>query len=341
MNDIFSSLTTKKEQLDTLRPLSADQLIAVNDWLDIEYTYTSNWIEGNTLTRQETALILEKGITIEGKSLREHLEVTNHLKAINFIRSVVVNGHQFVTEDTIRDIHRIILAGINDTWAGNYRQAQVFIRGASVEPPKASDVPIKMMELMEWLQGIQGEHPVKIASDFHFRFVEIHPFMDGNGRTARLLSNLILLGHGYPMMIIKTNERKVYMDAIEKGTLTHDLTDFYTVLSQAVERSLNAFIALAHGKSVIAFYIDQEKGGDKKQVFIGKIAKLTNVSIPTIRHYMAMGLVKPYKKSKGGFLMFDIRTVDTIRRIKVLQEEKRMSLIEIRDWLKKELDNTL
>jgi len=335
MNDIFSLLASKKKQLDTLRPLSADQLMAVNDWLDIEYTYTSNWIEGNTLTRQETALILEKGITIDGKSLREHLEAINHLKAINFIRSVVVNGHQFITEDTIRDIHRIILAGINDAWAGNYRQAQVFIRGASVEPPKASEVPIKMMKLTEWLQGIQGEHPVKVASDFHFRFVEIHPFMDGNGRTARLLSNLILLGHGYPMMIIKTNERKVYMDAIEKGTLTHDLTDLYAVMSQAVERSLNAFIALAHGKSVTEFYIDQEKGGQKKAVFIGKIAKLANVSIPTIRHYIALGLIKPDTQSKGGFLLFDIRTVDLICRIKSLQEEKRMSLEEIKIELRK------
>ena len=335
MNDSYSLLTDKKKQLDSLRPLSAEQLMAVNDWLDIEYTYTSNWIEGNTLTRQETALILEKGITIEGKSLREHLEATNHLKAINFIRSVVSKGHQYITEATIRDIHRIILSGINDVWAGNYRQAQVFIRGASVEPPKASDVSIKMMKLVEWLQGIQGEHPVKIASDFHFRFVEIHPFMDGNGRTARLLSNLILLGHGYPMMIIKTNERKVYMDAIEKGTLTHDLTDFYTVLSQAVERSLDAFIALAHGKSVTQFYIDREQGEGKKTVFIGKIAKLANVSIPTIRHYIALGLIQADSQSRGGFLLFDIRTVDILRRIKKLQEEKRLSLEEIKRELRK------
>ena len=335
MDDIFSSLTKKKKQLDALRPLSADQLMAVNDWLDIEYTYTSNWIEGNTLSRQETALILEKGITIEGKSLREHLEATNHLKAINFIRSIVSSGHQFITENTICDIHKIILTGVNDVWAGNYRQAQVFIRGASVEPPRASDVPIRMMKLTQWLGGIQGEHPVKVASDFHFRFVEIHPFMDGNGRTARLLSNLILLGHGYPMMIIKTNERKVYMDAIEKGTITHDLTDFYLCISKAVERSLNSFIALAKGKSVTEFYIDQEQKGEKKSLFIGKIAKLANVSIPTIRHYMAIRLIEPDLKSKGGFLLFDIRTVDIIRRIKTLQEEKRMSLEEIKQELKK------
>jgi len=335
MNDIFTSLTEKKNKLDALRPLSADQLMAINDWLDIEYTYTSNWLEGNTLSRQETALILEKGITIEGKSLREHLEATNHLKAIHFIRSIVSKGHQFIAENTVRDIHRIILAGINDTWAGNYRQVQVFILGSSVEPPQASDVPIRMMRLIEWLQGIQGEHPVKIASEFHFRFVEIHPFMDGNGRTARLLSNLILLGHGYPMMIIKTNERKIYMDAIEKGTLTHDLTDFYTVLSQAVERSLDAFIALAHGKSVTQFYIDREQGEGKKTVFIGKIAKLAGVPIPTIRHYMAIGLIKADSQSTGGFLLFNIRTIDTLRRIKTLQEEKRLSLEEIKQELKK------
>lgn len=333
MDKTLQKLTEKKKHLDRLRPLSAEQLSAVNDWLDIEYTYTSNWIEGNTLNRQETALVLEKGITIEGKSLREHLEATNHLKAINFIRSIVKKGHQYITENTIKDIHKLILAGIDDKWAGVYRQIQVFIRGASVEPPTPDKVPVKMLKLAEWLQSIQGEHPVKVAADFHFRFVVIHPFIDGNGRTARLLTNLILLGHGYPIMIIKTNERTAYMQAIEKGTIAHDLTDFYSVITHAVERSLDAFIALGKGNSVTEFYIDKEKGDQTKPIFIGKIAKLANVSIPTIRHYMALGLIKPDKRSGGGFLMFDLSTIDKIKHIKKMQTEKRLSLTEIKQEL--------
>lgn len=333
MDNTFSNLTEKKEQLDGLRPLSPEQLSSVSDWLDVEYTYTSNWIEGNTLNRRETALILEKGITIDGKSLREHLEATNHLKAIHFVRSVVAKGHQYITENTIKDIHKLILAGIDDTWAGIYRQIQVFIRGASVEPPAPHDVPIRMMKLIEWLGGIQSEHPVKVAADLHFRFVEIHPFSDGNGRTARLLSNLVLLGYGYPMMIIKTKERQEYMSAIEKATMTHDLTDFYTVIGHAVERSLDAFIALSKGKSVIEFYIDEHKGGQAKPVFIGKIAKFADVSIPTIRHYMALGLIRPHEKSRGGFLLFELSVVDRIKRIQKLQNERRMSLDEIKKEL--------
>lgn len=317
-----------------MRPLSATQLAVVNDWLDVEYTYTSNWIEGNTLNRQETAMILEKGMTVAGKSLREHLEATNHLQAIHFIRSVVQKGHQYLTENTIKDIHKLILRGIDEKWAGVYRQIQVFIRGAAVEPPPPHEVPVRMRKLINWIQSIQEVHPVKVAADLHFRFVEIHPFLDGNGRTARLLTNLVLLGHGYPMMIIKTNEREAYIKAIEKGTLSGELNDFYEVIAKAVERSLDAFIALSRGKSVSEFYIDSNKTVENKLVFIGKIAKLANVTIPTIRHYMTYGLIKPNERSHGGFFLFDQASIERIKMIKKLQIENRLSLTEIREQLK-------
>lgn len=334
MDKLFARLTQRKKRLDRMRPLSPTQLAVASDWLDVEYTYTSNWIEGNTLSRQETAIILEKGMTVAGKSLREHLEATNHLQAINFVRSIVKKGHQYLTENTIKDIHSLILRGIDEKWAGVYRQIQVFIRGAAVEPPAPHEVPVRMRKLINWVQSIQGEHPVKVAADLHFRFVEIHPFLDGNGRTARLLTNLVLLGHGYPMMIIKTNEREAYIKAIEKGTLSGDLSDFYTVIAKAVERSLDTFIALSRGKSVTEFYIDSNKMEENKPVFIGKIAKLANVTIPTIRHYMAYGLIKPSERSHGGFLLFDRTTVERIKTIKKLQSENRLSLTEIREQLK-------
>lgn len=329
MVDIFDRLSAKKKQLDSLKSRPDEERASIQEWLDVEYTYTSNWIEGNTLTRQETALILEKGITIEGKTLREHLEATNHQRAIGFIRSIVKKGHQYITEQDVKAIHKIILTGIEDRLAGVYRQSQVFIRGAATEPPPPQEVPWRMKKLMEWLGSIQGEHPAKIAADFHLRFVDIHPFIDGNGRTARLLMNLVLLGHGYPMAIIKTEERQIYMKAIEEGILTGSLDSFYRVIAGAVARSLDAWIAVARGKPMTSYFIDQE-GKVAPLIFIGAVAKQAGVSIPTVRYYVSQGLIRPIQKSHGGFMQFDPSTALRIKKIKQMQQQERLTIEEIK-----------
>ncbi len=335
MVDIFDRLTIKKKKFDALRAIPPQERESLQEWLDVEYTYTSNWIEGNTLTRQETALVLEKGITIEGKTIREHLEATNHRKAIDFIRSIVRKGHQYITEQDIKAIHRIILTGIEDRWAGVYRQTQVFIRGAATEPPPPQDVPRRMRKFVEWLQSIQGEHPAKVAADVHLRFVEIHPFIDGNGRTARLLMNLILLGHGYPIAIVKTEERQMYMKAIEGAILTGSLENFYTVIAGAVERSLDAWTAAARGKPVTSYYVDQE-GKTAPLHFIGTVARDADVSIPTVRYYVSQGLIHPAQKSKGGFMQFDPSIAIRIKKIKKWQCEERLTIEEIKARLAQE-----
>ncbi|MDP1722268.1 MAG: Fic family protein [Candidatus Gottesmanbacteria bacterium] len=329
MVDIFDRLSIKKKKLDALKPLAGEERASLQEWLDTEYTYTSNWIEGNTLTREQTALVLEKGITIEGKTLREHVEATNHQKAIGFIRAIVKKGHQYISENDIKDIHRIILTGIEDRWAGIYRQSQVFIRGAATEPPPPNEVPWRMRKLVEWLGSIQGEHPVKVAADFHLRFVDIHPFIDGNGRTARLLMNLILLGHGYPIAIVKTEERQAYMQAIGDSIMTGSLQNFYNVIAGAVERSLDAWTAAAHGKPVIPYFVDQE-GVKQPLLFIGAVAKESMVSIPTVRYYVSQGLIRPTQKSQGGFMQFDPSIAIRIKQIKKWQREERLTIEEIK-----------
>lgn len=329
MVDIFDRLTIKKKKFDALKPRPDEERKSIQEWLDVEYTYTSNWIEGNTLTREQTALVLEKGITIEGKTIREHLEATNHQKAIGFIRSIVKKGHQYITEQDIKAIHKIILTGIEDRLAGVYRQSQVFIRGAATEPPPPQEVPCRMKKLMEWLGSIQGEHPAKIAADFHLRFVDIHPFIDGNGRTARLLMNLVLLGHGYPVAIIKTEERQAYMKAIEGGILTGSLENFYAVIVGAVDRSLDAWIAVARGKPMTSYFIDQESRV-APLIFIGAVAKQAGVSISTVRYYVSAGLIRPIQKSQGGFMQFGPSTAQRIKKIKQLQQQERLTIEEIK-----------
>ncbi len=258
MNTQLDILTAKKAELDTHRPLLPEQVANVQAWLDLEYTYTSNAIEGNTLNRAETALIIEKGITVQGKLLREHLEAVNHARAVRLIHSLMGKGHQELSEDDIKRLHKIVLTGINDEWAGLYRRINVFIVGADVEPPPPNAIPDRMAELIAWLDRQQETHPAQIAADLHFKFVEIHPFIDGNGRSARLLMNLTLLQHGYPLAIIKMSERLAYMMAINEGTVSGNLEPFREIIYTAIERTLDAWLTAVNGGSILPAFLDDK-----------------------------------------------------------------------------------
>src|SRR3989338_8258240 len=161
MTDLLQQLTEKKLKLDKLRPLKKEVIKNLEDWLKVELTYSSNAIEGNTLSRIETAEVIEKGVSavISGKALKDQLEAVNHAKAVEFIKQVasVRKGHQFITERDILDINKIILTGIDDYWAGMYSKTEVFIRGSNAEFPKPSTIPYAMKEFIEWLEAQQKE----------------------------------------------------------------------------------------------------------------------------------------------------------------------------------------
>ncbi len=246
MEDKLTKLTQKKQQLDSYRPLPPELVKNLEDWYRIELTFTSNAIEGNTLSRQETAMVVEKGITVEGKTVREHLEAINHAQALDFIKSLVAKKTRAVTEVEILDIHRLILAKIDDHNVGKYRNVPVRIAGSTVVLPNAAKVYDLMHEFGLWLQKFAG-HPVQYAADAHYKLVSIHPFVDGNGRTARLLMNLILIQAGYPPAIICKEDRKRYIDAIEKAQLGGSLDDYLAMIYEAVDRSLDIYLEAAKG----------------------------------------------------------------------------------------------
>lgn len=237
----WEELTKKKHLLDEHRPLPPDLVKNLEEWYKVELTYSSNAIEGNTLTRQETALVIEKGITVGGKSLIEHLEATNHAAALEFIKQLVNKGHSEINEKDILDIHHIVLKSIDDNNAGRYRNVSVRIAGSEVIMPNPIKIQNLMREFVEWLQK-SNDHPVKIAADAHFKLVSIHPFIDGNGRTARLLMNLILMQNGYIPAIIRVEDRLKYIQAVEKGQLTNQLDDYYPIIYQAVNKSLDVYL---------------------------------------------------------------------------------------------------
>lgn len=326
MDDIFEKLTKKKERLDKYRPLPPELVQNLEEWLDVELTYTSNAIEGNTLSRMETALVIEKGITVEGKSLREHLEAINHKEALVHIRELAKKGHQFIQEREILFLHSLILKGINDQWAGRYRQVPVRITGSNVVLPNYAKVPSLMQDFMLWLQSIAGEHPVKIAADAHYKLVSIHPWVDGNGRTARLLMNLILLQAGFPPAIIKKEERKRYINSIEEAQLGGSLQKFYDLIIEAENRTLDIYLNAASGKQPVF-----EK--EEKPLHIGQVAKEAGISASTIRYWVKQGLITPVGHSEGGFALFDIHVIEKIKKIKQLQQEERLSINEIKNKL--------
>ena len=194
-------LEEKKAALDALRPLPGAAVRRLQEQLTVEWIYNSNAIEGNTLTLRETKLILETGLTIGGKSLREHFEVLNHKEAIDYVESLVVDRVP-VTPFEVRKIHELVLIHIDDEEAGQYRRVQVTIAGADHRPPEAWQVPQLMSDWGDWLNGPARDlHPVARAALAHYRLVAIHPFVDGNGRTARLVMNLLLMHRLYQLII--------------------------------------------------------------------------------------------------------------------------------------------
>lgn len=237
----LSRIDEKKKQLDAFRPLPPELVKNLDEWFKVAFTYNSNAIEGNTLSHAETALVVEKGITIGGKTIREHLEAVNHAQAIDFIKQLIRTKHTDVGIDDILAIHKMVLQKIDDLNAGVFRKAMVRISGSATVFPNYAKVPMLMVEFMQWLHTVQ-DHPVNIAALAHFKLVDIHPFIDGNGRTARLLMNLLLLQHGYPIAIIQREDRSQYITAIDSARQDGDTTDFQLVVCKAVESSLDSYL---------------------------------------------------------------------------------------------------
>lgn len=240
---MFEEIDFKKQQLDDKRPLPKYTAQSLREKLFLEWTYNSNAIEGNTLTINETKVVLE-GITVGGKTMREHLEVINHRDAISYIEDIVQKGELF-SEWQIKNLHRLVLKGIDDGYAGVYRDQQVFISGASHTPPAPYKIQECIDKLMKWYNGeAQGLHPIVRSAMLHAIFVGVHPFIDGNGRTSRLLLNLELMKSGYPPIVIRVENRLAYYNALDKAHTTEDYTEFVELIMKEVEESLDLYLSV-------------------------------------------------------------------------------------------------
>lgn len=293
-------LTSKKQQLDTFRPLPPELAANLEEWFRIELTYTSNAIEGNTLTRAETALVVEKGITVQGKSLKEHLEATNHAEALDCIKTLVSKKRQDLQELDILNIHKSILQKIEENQVGRYRTQHARLTGSETILSNPVKIPDLMKVFTDWLTGNNLDHPVKIAADAHFKLVSIHPFSDGNGRTSRLLMNLLLMQVGYPPAIIRKEERLQYVNALEKGQVKNDIDDFYTLIYEAVDRSLDIYLEALQpereSKTGIAL--------DQRFYTADEVAALLRVDPESVRRYVRSNKLRAVKLG-GKFIRIE------------------------------------
>ncbi len=235
---MFSQLDQLKAQLDVHRPLPVAIVKNLREDLVLRWTYHSNAIEGNTLTLLETKVVLE-GVTIGGKSLREHFEAINHRDAILFVEELV-QQKEALSEWQIRQIHQLVLKNIDDDNAGRYRTINVLISGARHKPPEHVLIPEQMADFIAQYQT-DHYHPVERAARIHVDFVGIHPFVDGNGRTSRLLMNLELMKNGYPPVVIAVEQRIRYYQALDAAQVEGSYQPFIELIAEAVEQSFSPY----------------------------------------------------------------------------------------------------
>lgn len=321
----WEMLAEKKTKLDGYRPLPPDLVKNLEQWFIVELTYTSNAIEGNTLTRKETAVVVEKGLTVSGKSLVEHLEATNHASALQTVLKLAEGKTKDLTEHAILDIHETILKGIDDGNAGHYRTIPVRISGSMVILPNPVKVPNLMTRFTKDITGARNWHPVALAAEAHYQLVTIHPFVDGNGRTARLLMNLILMQNGYPPALIRKRDRLRYIKSLEQAQLGGSKEDYHRIVAAAVDRSFDVYLK--------ALSQDEEPSKPRRELLrIGQLAKLTGETNATLRFWTKEGLLEANETTDAGYQLYDPVMAERVQEIRQLQGE-RYTLKEIKSAL--------
>jgi len=265
-----------------------------NKWLKTELAYTSNAIEGNTLTRKETQLVIEENLTSSSKPLKNYIEAVNHAKAFCKILELIKNGSN-LEEKAVLDIHRTILIGLDDSNAGFYRNCRVRISGSNTILPNPLKVPELMVNFYKWLRDNINNEPIT-AIIAHLKFVSIHPFTDGNGRTARLLMNALLLKYGYAPIIVRPNDRKKYLNSIENYQTKNEEEAYIKFMLRILNRSMKFAINMFEVENTVSA---------TELLTISKYAKHKGVPVSTIRYWVEIGKIKPTSYTNSGYMLFE------------------------------------
>ena len=256
MAGLLTSIAAKKKRLDELRPLSQKALAGLEHYYDIELTYTSNAIEGNTLSPVETTLVIEKGITVGGKPLKDHLEALDHYDAIRYARELA-RQETPLTESDVRNLHRLVMQRSAPDIAGQYAGLPRYVRTETGRHafPSPAEIPALMGDFAGWLDS--APHTPDTAFTAHRRFVGIHPFNDGNGRTARLLMNLALIRGGYPPVAVRPEDRLEYIRSLQQEQARQGADNFNALLYRRLDATLEEYL------SALQEALPPEPGSDK------------------------------------------------------------------------------
>jgi Fic family protein len=298
MDELLKKIEAKKSKLDKLLANKNNRKI-LNDWLKTELAYTSNAIEGNTLTRKETGLAIEENITSGSKPIKDYQEAINHSSAFEYMLQPKLP----INEDTILGIHKRILSGIDNENAGVYRDIRVRISHSSAILPNPLKVPSLMKEFNGWIATAKMSAPLK-SIEAHYRLVSIHPFVDGNGRTGRMFMNMILLRNSYAPIIIRKIDRKRYLTSLETYQTRGDAGQYAKFMLGALLKSLSMAIDL----------LDKGQADPKKLLTIAKFAKLAGLPTSTIRYWVEIGKLKPTAYTANGYMLFDKSQLDGFKK---------------------------
>lgn len=306
---LIKRIDEKHQAIEKHRPLPPSVVAKPREQFAIEMTYNSNAIEGNRLTLQETYLVISEGITVKGKSLKDHLEAKNHHEAIQFLYELLEKDKRHtISEHLIRSLQQMIVSESDPEVAGKYRTGNVMITGSKHTPPDAFEVPKLMHDLVAWIKKNDGKmHPVELAALAHHKIAHIHPFFDGNGRTARLLMNLLLMTKGYPLVVILKNDRKKYYSALDKAD-GGDATAIEKLIAQAVERSMNIYLKA----------IGKKQGPKTKLVPLSKLAAGTKFSEKYLNLLARSGKLEAHKEGRNW-----VSSKEALKKYLETRERKR------------------
>ena len=282
-------LEEKLTKLNKLRPLPKSAAQKLREKFQIEMTYNSNAIEGNSLTLKETFLVINEGLTVKGKPLKDHLEAKDHHAALEYLYDLIDKDKKHtVSEMLIKNLHQIILQETDKEWAGRYRNANVIIGGADHTPPDALQVPNMMRDLIIWLNSQKNKlNIIELSALLHHKLVYIHPFFDGNGRTARLTMNLFLMQAAYPLVVIMKTDRKKYYDVLDKAD-KGEYEPLVKFIAQSVERSLDIYL-----KILTPVATKQEKF-----MSLTEISKTTSFSAKYLNLLARQGKLEAHKEGR-------------------------------------------
>lgn len=286
----IKNLEEKLSQLNKLRPISPSILNKIREQFEIEMTYNSNAIEGNSLTLKETFWVINKGLTIKEKPLKDHLEAKNHKEALDFLYELIdPHKKNTISEHLIKQLHQLVVRDSQRDIAGVYRNGDVMIGGADHKPPSCLEIPKYMQDVIHWLSKEKNNlHPIELSSLLHHKLAYLHPFWDGNGRTSRLVMNIIIMNSGYPLAIILKNDRKRYYRVLaeaDKGNYKN-LCEF---IAQSVIRSLNIYLNS----------LKPPKSEKKKNITLAEASKICPYSATYLRKLAVNGKIEAFKLKRN------------------------------------------